>query len=184
MRAVASSKDLYVAVGVDASGGDEDAAAWSRVVHDEAVFGGERGQVMRAVAAAGPGFVAVGEDGSSGDIDAAVWVSTDGLAWTPVSHMETVFGGDGFEAMWGVIDTGSVVVAVGVDSPDADQDAAAWVSPSGLTWSSVRSARTAFGGDGLEAIYDVETNADGALAVGLVIDRSDQDAAVWIAVHG
>ena len=71
-----------VAVGSDASGGDPDAAVWTspdgitwfRVLHDEAVFGGERFQTMNSVTAGGPGLVAVGSDGSPLDPDAAVWV--------------------------------------------------------------------------------------------------------------
>ena len=177
-----------VAVGLDGSGPDADAAVWtstdamtwSRVAHDETAFGGERDQIMRAVDAAGPGLVAVGEDGSRGDIDAAIWVSDDGLTWERVAHDDAVFGGDGFQSIWAVIDADSVVVAVGVDSPDADQDAEAWTSVDGLTW--VRASHgAALSGPGLEALYDLLAIGDSVLTVGLVIERSDQDAAVWVA---
>ena len=54
-----------VAVGSDGSGGDWDAAVWystdgrvwTRVPHDELVFGGPGDQYPMAVAAGGPGFV-------------------------------------------------------------------------------------------------------------------------------
>ena len=49
-----------------------DGITWSRVPHDEAVFGGEGDQEISRVAAAGPVLVAVGE--SNGD--AAIWVAT------------------------------------------------------------------------------------------------------------
>ena len=178
----------FVAVGLDQSGPDADAAVWtstdamtwSRVAHDESAFGGERDQIMRAVDAARPGLVAVGEDGSRGDIDAAIWVSDDGLTWKRVAHDEAVFGGDGFQSIWGVIDAGSVVVGVGVDSPDADQDAEVWTSVDGLTWA--RASRgVELSSPGLEAMYDLLAIGDSILAVGLVIERSDQDAAVWMA---
>ena len=37
-----------------------DGMSWSRVPHDEAVFGGEGAQFMHSVSAGGPGLVAVG----------------------------------------------------------------------------------------------------------------------------
>ena len=54
---------------------------WSRVPHDEAVFGGEGAQ-MRSVIAGGPGLVAIGVDESGGDQDGAVWTSPDGTTWS------------------------------------------------------------------------------------------------------
>ncbi len=61
---------------------DEDAAVWtspdgitwSRVPHDEAVFGGEGRQPMNSVTVGGPGLVAVGFDKLGLDFAAAVWV--------------------------------------------------------------------------------------------------------------
>ena len=74
----------FVAVGVDESAEelDKDAAVWisadgvtwSRVPHDEAVFGGEDDQQMVTVIVGGPGLVAVGGDGPFDDADAAVWL--------------------------------------------------------------------------------------------------------------
>jgi hypothetical protein len=72
-----------VAVGHDqVPGGDANAAvwtstdgiAWSRVPHDEAVFGGGDGNAMLGVTAGGPGLVAVGGDGERVSDSAAVWV--------------------------------------------------------------------------------------------------------------
>jgi hypothetical protein len=81
MRSVAAVGPGLVAVGYDTSGGDQDAAVWtsfdgltwSRVPHDELVFGGEGDQIIRAVTIGGPGLVAVGTDYRHGDQDAAVW---------------------------------------------------------------------------------------------------------------
>lgn len=179
-----------VAVGFDRSGPDADAAVWTstdaltwhRVAHDQKVFGGDSDQIMRAVDAVGDRLVAVGEDGSRGDIDAAVWSSDDGLTWTRVAHDDSVFGGDGFQSMWAVIDVGVLVVGVGIDSPDADQNAEVWTSVDGLTWARA-SPGLALSGPGLEALYDVLAIGDSILAVGLVIEQSDQDAAVWTATQ-
>ena len=71
-----------VAVGYDASGRDVAAAVWvsadgitwSRVAHDEAVFGGPGDQDMAAVARLGDRLVVVGNEYSGGDWDAAAWV--------------------------------------------------------------------------------------------------------------
>ena len=63
-----------------------DGVTWSRIPHDEAVFGGqevgfgsESFQSMNSVTAEGPGLVAVGFDRSVGPddfFDAAVWTAT------------------------------------------------------------------------------------------------------------
>lgn len=78
-----------------------DGITWSRIPHDEEVFGGPSYQAMWAVTAGGPGLVAVGEDRSRdfGDGDAAVWTSADGITWTRVPHDEDVFGGPGDQEM-------------------------------------------------------------------------------------
>ena len=55
--------------------GETAETGWSRVPHDEKVFGGEGSQTMASVTAGGPGLVAVGWAGSRND-DAAVWVTT------------------------------------------------------------------------------------------------------------
>ena len=132
MLSVAVGESGWVAVGFDDSGGDFDAAVWtssdgvvwSRVAHDEAVFGGGD-QQMLSVAVGESGWVAVGVDGSGGDFDAAVWTSSDGVAWRRVAHDEAVFGDpDGFKEMSSVAVGESGWVAVGFD----DSDAAVWVT--------------------------------------------------------
>ncbi len=54
-----------------------DGLTWSRVPHDDAVFGEADGRWtgITSVINFGPGVVAVGADRSSGDVDAAVWVA-------------------------------------------------------------------------------------------------------------
>ncbi len=66
-------------------------SGWSRVPHDETVFGGLEEQInMWSVTVGGPGLVAVGSDGP----DAAVWTSPDGITWSQVPHDAAVFGGE------------------------------------------------------------------------------------------
>lgn len=152
-----------------------DGFTWSRVTHDEAVFGrGEDGHhtEMRSVAVGGPGLVAVGgswfgEDGQQGG--AAVWTSVDGSTWSRVPHDEVVFGG----AMNGVAAGGPGMVAVGLD----DQGAAVWTSSDGFTWSRIPHDEAVFGGAEMST---VTAGGRGLVAVGW----DGPGAAVWTSVDG
>jgi hypothetical protein len=103
-----------------------DGLTWSRVPHNESVFGGERRQMMLSVTTGGPGLVAVGTDGypteNNGNqlnkldepaVDAAVWTSPDGFTWSRVPHDEAIFGGEGAQRMASVTVGGPGLVAVG-----------------------------------------------------------------------
>jgi hypothetical protein len=166
MFGVAVGGQGLVAVGVDGSGGDRDAAvwtspdgfAWTRVSGDEAVFGGAGDQEMMSVAVGGPGLVAVGSDGSGGDFDAAVWTSPDGFAWTRVSGDEEVFGGAGIQAM----------------------ASAVWTSPDGVAWTRVSGDEAVFGGAGNQMMLSVIVGGPGLVAVGRDDSSGDRDAAVWV----
>ncbi len=135
MESVVSGGPGLVAVGLDFSGGDEDAAVWTspdglnwtRVPHDETIFGGPGDQEMESVTTGGPGLVAVGLDSSSGYADAAVWTSPDGLNWTRVPHDEDIFGGPGVQEMESITTGGPGLVAVGLDYAGGHAAAAAWV---------------------------------------------------------
>lgn len=89
-----------------------DGITWSRVKHDDAIFGEDGWNEMRSVVAADDGLVAVGfvSDASQDGSDAAVWTSVDGITWSRVPHDEAVFGSD---TMWGVAYGDRRVVAVG-----------------------------------------------------------------------
>ena len=160
------------------------AAGWSRIPHDEAVFGGGGEQSMHGVTVGGPGLVAVGAtDGWQGDGDAAVWTSPDGITWTRVPHDETVFGG---ATMWDVTVGGPGLVAVGWDgdilddSPDVD--AAIWTSVDGVTWSRVLHDDEVFGA---AFITSVTVGGPGLVAVGGTDGFfTDGDAALWTSVNG
>jgi hypothetical protein len=132
-----------------------DGFVWSRVPHDEAIFGGLGEQRMVSVTAGGPGLVAVGS--VTGELvgryafDAAVWTSPDGFTWSRVPHDEDIFatsGGERYpgaheEQMLSVTAGGPGLVAVGFDSVDGDcgWDSAVWTSPDGLNWSRVPDER-------------------------------------------
>jgi hypothetical protein len=103
---VAVGSDTYAVAAVWTS---VDGFTWSRVVHDDAVFGRATGQPddifrMTAVTAGGPGLVAVGERGGESDrveisgawigdrAVGAVWTSVDGVTWSRAPHDPEVFG--------------------------------------------------------------------------------------------
>jgi len=86
MESVTAGCPGLMAVGLDSSGGYEDAAvwtsvdglSWSRVAHDEAIFGGKGAQAMESVTVRGSRLVAVGVDYAGGDSGVAVWVLATG----------------------------------------------------------------------------------------------------------
>jgi hypothetical protein len=153
-----------------------DGLTWSRVPHDEAVFGGPGEQAMSEVVVGGPGLVAVGSDGdySSGTEVAAVWTSVDGLSWSRVPHDEAVFGGAINQTMSSVTVAGPGLVAVGRDGdlpgwddPPADTAAAAvWTSVDGLSWSRVPHDEALFGGAALTSMTSVTAGGPGVVALG------------------
>jgi hypothetical protein len=205
-----------VAVGNDGAAGNEQANAavwtsvdgltWSRVPHDEEVFGGQNEQRMLSVTAGGPGLVAVGSDGHPIDrydielaADAAVWTSPDGLTWSRVPHEEAVFGGPGEQQMNSVTVGGPGLVAVGSseeekvgpeDVDDVNHDAAVWTSPDGLTWSRVPHDEAAFAvshssEDLTEIMLSVTAGGPGLVAVGFgSADQCGWNAAVWTSPDG
>jgi hypothetical protein len=105
-----------------------DGLTWTRVPHDEAIFGVDNYQGMWSVVAVGSGLVAVGYEGNEGrtDPDAAVWISPDGLTWTRVPHDEAIFGGPTSEEMGSVVVAGPGLIAVGKCGRAGDWDAAVW----------------------------------------------------------
>ena len=164
-----------------------DGFTWSRVPHDEAVFGGPGEQRMVSVTAGGPGLVAVGGvweklDGTYEMSDAAVWTSPDGLEWSRVPHDEAVFArsgglGDKNEQMVSVVTGGPGLVAVGFDSVgDCGWNAAVWTSPDGLTWSRVPDDRGCAGP--YDRMLSVTVGPSGLVAVGEE-HSPGENAAVW-----
>ena len=159
---------------------------WTRVPHDETVFGGEGEQGMGSVTVGGPGLVAVGATGGwFGDGDAAVWTSPDGITWSRVPHDEAVFGG-GRIRMSSVTVGGPGLVAVGWDgrilADVPDVDAAIWTSVDGDTWTRVPHDEEVFGGAWMES---VTAGGPGLVAVGGTEGFwTGGDAVVWTSVDG
>jgi hypothetical protein len=186
MLSVTAGGPGLVAVGYDISGGDPDAAVWlssdgrtwTRVAHDESIFGGPGGQEMRSVTAGGPGLVAVGTEYTAwaSSVHAAVWVSIDGYAWTRIPDDGSVFGGPDQPSMWSVAAGGSGLVAVGGQ--------AVWVSVDGYAWSRIPLDGGIFGSDDMRS---VTVGGPGLVAVGLDWSGSEGGgiaAAVWVSADG
>jgi hypothetical protein len=164
-----------------------DGVDWSRVPHDEAVFGGPDKQWMWSVTAGGPGLVAVGAASSGTDEDAAVWTSVDGITWSRVPHDQAVFGG---ATMLSVTVGGPGLVAVGNSkSGGPDSVAAVWTSVDGVTWLRVPHDEAVFGGPDEQWMNEVIVGGPGLVAVG-TDGRGAWDnngglvAAVWTSVDG
>ena len=154
-----------------------DGITWTRVPHDEAIFGNAR---MTGVVAAGPGLVAVGAAGPGGSENAAVWTSIDGRTWTRVPHDEAVFGGDSRQGMTSVTTGGPGLVAVGSDQSGNDEDAAVWTSVDGITWARAPDDETVFGGADRQQMASVTAAGPGVVAVG----HDEGRAVVWVSEDG
>ena len=191
VTSVVASGPGLVAVGLDMSSGNSDAAVWTSGdgltwtrVSDPAL-GGEGDQVMESVAVAGPGLVAVGSDMTpDGQYRVAVWTSFDGLTWTRVPHDDAVFGGTGWRSMYVVAGWGQGVIAAGFeDLSGTDTDAAVWTSPDGVTWTRLADPGV-FGGAGGQWAGGAVGFASGAVLVGGEENDAGERAVVWATLDG
>ncbi len=194
MNSVVAGGPGLVAVGSTGNGGPEgvgdaavwtstDGVVWSRVPHNEAIFGGEGDQSMNSVIVGGPGLLAFGVD--EGTIrEAVVWASADGLTWTRIPDNQALTAaGDGRSVVVG----GPGFVSVG----EVKSAAAVWISADGLTWSRVPHDNAAFGlvlGDG-NAMESVTVGGPGFVAVGSDGLHSNYPtgrarAVVWTSIDG
>jgi len=206
--AVVVGSDTYAVAAVWTS---VDGVTWSKVAHDDTVFGratGEQTDIFRmtAVTTGGPGLVAVGGRGGGSDhaivsgawIEfpvAAVWTSTDGFTWSRVPHDPAVFGDWSTKhilpmtsaTMLDVTAGGPGLVAVGGvyrGVPGAGTSAA-WTSADGITWSLAT--------DQIEgSMSAVVAGGPGLVAVGSAVETPTPTpgsaeivmAAVWTSIDG
>jgi hypothetical protein len=180
-----------------------DGIAWTRVPHDEEIFGGVGIQSIEDVTIGGPGLVAVGRDSYTDDSDtyavAAVWTSVDGTNWSRVPQDAAVFGGARREpaevaVMTAVATGGPGLVAVGEVGGGRDMAgltgewlpspvAAVWTSSDGTRWTRVPHAPDVFGT--ASGMTDVAPGGPGLVAVGWgEAVRDGGGAAVWTSVDG
>jgi hypothetical protein len=186
-----------------------DGFTWSRVSHDDAVFGRATGLAddifrMTAVTAGGPGLVAVGERGGESDqVESsggwignrplgAVWTSVDGVIWSRVPHDPKVFGeweedkGPVSAPMHGlgaamrdVTAGGPGLVAVG------DVYRGGWGTGRGAAWTSSDGVTWSLANDQIEAVSveAVTAGGPGLVAVGLASETPTPSPAneTWMA---
>lgn len=172
----------YVAVGFDDFGGwaekaavwtSADAATWTRVAHDDAVFGLPADEEiyfeMFEVAYGNGRYVAVGA--AEPESRAALWISTDGRAWELQTLEESselsdvTYGSEGF-------------VAVGRNG--AEDVAAIWTSPDGLVWDRVPHVAEVFGGSGSLCASHVAYRENSYVAIGKQEEAGPARTVVWI----
>jgi hypothetical protein len=148
----------YESTGVAVVWTSPDGINWTRVPHDEEVFGGEGFQKMSSVTVGGPGLVVVGEYELDNTGRALVWHSPDGLSWTRVPYDEAIFGPDASvdpdQAMSDIATLDFGLVAIGT---------ATWTSPDGYTWTRISDYFAHFNRDGFN---DIITGGPGLIAVG------------------
>ncbi|MDH5371366.1 MAG: hypothetical protein OEX97_00310 [Acidimicrobiia bacterium] len=178
IESVIAFDSRFVAVGTDCAGPcdptpedgwdaavwiSEDGTDWSRVPHDEAVFGGPGSQDIIDVVEAGPGLVAVGI------VDQAYF----GFRRSQQEFRPGEFSGTyGFDQEY----------------PRDDLDAAVWTSADGLTWNRVADPGGVFSGPGDGSSPDAGDQAMEAVTVGygliVAVGSAHSDAAVWVSMDG
>jgi hypothetical protein len=186
-----------------------DGFTWSRVSHDDAVFGRATGLPddifrMTAVTAGGPGLVAVGERGGESDqVEysggwigdrpvGAVWTSVDGVTWSRVPHDPKVFGeweedkGPVSAPMHGL---GAAMRDVTTGGPGlvivGDVYRGGWGTGRGAAWTSSDGVTWSLANDQIEAVSveAVTAGGPGLVAVGLASETPTPSPAneTWMA---
>ncbi len=176
-------RDGYVAAGFDDFGGwaekaavwySPDALTWTRVDHDDALFGPKADEEVWfevfGIASGNGRYVAVGS--AEPESAAAVWISTSGSSWqlltlgADVCLNDVTYGPSGF-------------LAVGRDK---DSDASAfWFSTDGADWNRVPHNEDLFGGPGTQTARHVSHGSDRYVIIGTESERDGPaQPLVWI----
>lgn len=139
MTAVLAAGPGLVAVGFDASRGDQDAAVWTSTdgrdwerAPTAAIFDRPGAQTMYTLVQVGSALVAGGSsDTPAGDTDGAIWLSADGTSWTrlsPASAAAAALGGLGRQRINSLVVFGRRLLAVGSELGPRSDQAAGWIT--------------------------------------------------------
>jgi hypothetical protein len=211
MSDVIANGDNVIAVGRFANAAavwtsPDGGSTWTLLSQDESVFGrrdspgeqhdgiGDELQAMGSIAMGPVGLVAVGVDGyreASYDHRAAAWVTEDGVTWQRATPNQRALVGEGGLSMNDVVAVEDGYVAVGTESIDvdddgnADQHAATWFSPDGITWTRIAHDPTVFGdyGDHI-SMSAVAVGPSGFVAVGGGGRGDGRHGVVWASSDG
>jgi hypothetical protein len=163
-----------------------DATEWSRVPHDEVLFGfGDGWLEMQDIAAGPEGLVVIGSTEIGLERTATVWLSSDGIAWERIDLDSNELGLDGPVVLNAVTHGAAGYVAVGwttpPDQPWMLDDHVVLRSADGRTWeAAVDLDELPLGG-----MWDVTAGGPGYVAVG--VDWSITGVAhagVWVSDDG
>ena len=214
MRAVAERDGQLVAVGFESRGAralnaavwtSDDAHDWSRVPHNDELFGGPTSFFqMNDIVAGGPGFVAVGAEtteanarevgreglprpesilvsgiGLKDEPRAAIWLSADGIQWQRLPKERVIGAADEGRVLTAVATGGPGLIAVGWRLVDRELDPEVWTSTDGSEWTLASDTDGAFSAPDRQVITDVIAAGPGVLAVGASGSLFDSRAAVW-----
>ena len=158
----------------------EDGIFWSRSLLtdiDLLPAGGAPG--AGAAAALGSALVVGGSDAKDDGVDAALWISTDARSFEQVAHDERTFGGDGAQAITGLVSVADRLVGVGTEIADhGDVDAVVWITSLGAGTERADDDGVAVPGD--QHVLDVAVLGDTPVAVGWEETPAGVDAAAWV----
>jgi hypothetical protein len=152
------SSDLNPKVKAMAVWYSDDGHAWTRVPHNDDVFGmtGGEGPAERVVAT-DTGFVAVGQEYPPSASSASIWTSPDGETWTRAEAPGAVSD---------AVTTENGVLLVGVSGPDDGMfREAAWYSADGIAWSAADIETDPTGDRYSSSFGGVTQTAEGYLAL-------------------
>jgi hypothetical protein len=182
-----------IAVGTDGSDAgmwiSADGSSWTQLLEDD--FSDDGAQAINRVeeiaepAPGGPSLVAVGFDTSGGDRDAAVWVSSDGESWSLVGSGEPPFELPGDQELVDLADTGGLLIAVGSDESEGEQEGALWLSEDGVSWTRLGD-ESPFQGAGDQSVTRIvapERAPEGAPRI-IAAGFDGSNAALWYSDDG
>ena len=131
-----------------------------------------------AATALGSALVVAGTDTKGDGVDAALWLSTGIEGFEQLPHDESVFGGDGTQAMTALARVGEGLIVVGTETgDDGDVDAVVW-SP-GPASGVVRAGGPEAPVPGDQYVVDIAVIGATPVAVGWEETADGADAVVW-----